>query len=268
MPQAPSDVARLVDAIAFTADRHRNQRRKDADATPYINHPVALARVLTAEGGVTDLETILAAVLHDTIEDTETTRNELAEKFGEDVAAVVAEVTDDKSVKKTQRKEMQIEHAPHLSSRAKAVKLADKICNLRDVAGSPPATWPLARRQEYFDWAKRVVDGLRGEHSVFEGIFDDVYRLRPPDDGGAAVIDENKKQHEALAAAHALVGSAAELTPCGMPSPAPYGFEGRAADYLFFYVAPLDGRMNFGASDYVAYSKKTGTAELWTGIGE
>lgn len=172
---------RLIQAIAFAADKHRNQRRKDAEASPYINHPIALADVLANEGGVDDEPTLIAAVLHDTIEDTETTVEELARVFGHEVAGIVLEVTDDKALSKAERKRLQIEHAPHISRRAKLVKLADKICNVRDVADKPPAGWPLARRQAYFDWAKAVVDGLRGVHAELERVFDEAYERRPAD---------------------------------------------------------------------------------------
>ena len=169
----------LIDALAFAAFKHRMQRRKDVDASPYINHPIALAQVLAVEAGVTDDKTLAAAVLHDTVEDTETTLEELNRRFGKKIATVVAEVTDDKSLPKVRRKQLQIEHAPHLSKRAKLVKLADKICNVRDMAGSAPKDWPLARRRKYFDWAKRVVDGLRGTHAVLEKAFDAAYARRP-----------------------------------------------------------------------------------------
>ena len=171
--------AKLIDAIAFAADKHRMQRRKDVDASPYINHPIALARVLAIEAGVEDEVVLCAALLHDTVEDTETTLEELHERFGERVAAIVAEVTDDKTLAKERRKGLQVEHSASLSRAAKLVKLADKICNLRDVATSPPPDWPLARRQEYFDWAKRVVDGLRGAHAGLEAIFDATFSTRP-----------------------------------------------------------------------------------------
>jgi guanosine-3',5'-bis(diphosphate) 3'-pyrophosphohydrolase len=173
------DVRRIVDAAAFAADRHRHQRRKDVHATPYINHPLQLAHVLMAEGDVDEVDTIIAAILHDTIEDTKTTADEIEARFGKEVAGVVMEVTDDKSLSKERRKQLQVEHAAHLSRRAKAVKLADKICNLRDVAASPPAGWELARKQEYFDWAKRVVDGLRGSYPKLEQAFDEAYARRP-----------------------------------------------------------------------------------------
>jgi guanosine-3',5'-bis(diphosphate) 3'-pyrophosphohydrolase len=178
-PFARADVGLILRALAFAAHKHRDQRRKGEDAPPYINHPIALANVLWNEGGVHDPVVIAAALLHDTIEDTETTRTELAAEFGDAIAGVVAEVTDDKALPKATRKQLQIDHAPELSQAAKLVKLADKICNLRDVAASPPVDWPLQRRQEYFDWAKAVVDGLRGVHAELERRFDEAYARRP-----------------------------------------------------------------------------------------
>ena len=131
------------------------------------------------EGGVTDVEVLCAALLHDTVEDTATTHEELAEAFGARIARIVAEVTDDKLLPKAERKRLQVEHAATLSPEAKLVKLADKTCNLRDVAVRPPAHWDLARRREYFDWAKRVVDGVRGAHPRLEAAFDAAYSKRP-----------------------------------------------------------------------------------------
>ncbi len=169
----------LLGAIAFAAAKHRNQRRKDADASPYINHPLQLAHVLASEGGVTDLKTLMAAVLHDTVEDTETTYDELREQFGKKVADAVMEVTDDKTLPKAERKQRQVEHAPHMSKRAALVKLADKTCNLRDVANNPPTGWPLKRKQEYFDWARQVVDGLPPVNDKLRRAFDAAFALRP-----------------------------------------------------------------------------------------
>lgn len=166
----------LIRAIAFAADKHRNQRRKDAEASPYINHPIALANVLANEGGIDDERVLLAAVLHDTIEDTDTTHDELVQWFGEEVARIVAEVTDDKSLPKAERKRLQIEHAAHISHAAQLVKLADKICNLRDILAMPPSNWSEERKREYFEWARRVVDGLRGAHAGLEAAFDETYR--------------------------------------------------------------------------------------------
>lgn len=170
-----ADLALLLKAAHFAADKHRMQRRKDADASPYINHPLTLANILVSEGNIDDLEVLTAALLHDTVEDTDTTPEELEREFGSRVAAVVAEVTDDKSLPKEERKHLQVAKAAHKSNAAKLVKLADKISNLRDIASSPPADWALQRREEYFHWAKRVVDGLRGANPQLEAAFDRAY---------------------------------------------------------------------------------------------
>ncbi len=169
----------ILRALEFAALKHRDQRRKDALASPYINHPIALAKVLTGEGGVVDPVVLAAALLHDTVEDTQTTPAELNETFGERIAGIVEEVTDDKSLPKAERKRLQVEHAAHLSREAKLVKLADKICNVRDVANHPPAKWDLTRRREYFEWAKAVVDKMRGTHPELERCFDEAYALKP-----------------------------------------------------------------------------------------
>jgi guanosine-3',5'-bis(diphosphate) 3'-pyrophosphohydrolase len=178
-PRPEKELALLFRALAFAAHKHRDQRRKDAEASPYINHPIALAEVLAGEGGVADVEVLAAALLHDTIEDTDTSFDELRAEFGERVAGMVAEVTDDKNLEKAERKRLQIEHAAGISPGAKLVKLADKICNLRDVADRPPAQWDLKRRQEYFEWAKLVIDRLRGAHPGLEAAFDAAYRRKP-----------------------------------------------------------------------------------------
>lgn len=170
---------RLISALAFAAHKHRDQRRKDAVASPYINHPIALANVLANEAGIDDEAVLIAAVLHDTVEDTETSEEELIREFGREIASVVLEVTDDQLLSKDDRKRLQVESAGTISRQAKLVKLADKICNLRDIATSPPAGWPVARKQEYFDWAKSVIDGLRGVHPLLETIFDEAFSHRP-----------------------------------------------------------------------------------------
>ncbi len=162
----------FIKAVAFAAEKHRHQRRKDADASPYINHPIALANVLANEGGIANVTVLCAAILHDTVEDTQTTVNELTALFGPSIAAIVQEVTDDKALAKHVRKQRQIEHAPHLSPEAKLVKLADKICNLRDILASPPPDWSAERKQAYFIWAAQVVAGVRGAHPGLEAIFD------------------------------------------------------------------------------------------------
>lgn len=171
---------KIILAANFAANKHRDQRRKDREASPYINHPLALAFVLTNEvAGIAEEDVIAAAILHDTIEDTDTSTAEINQLFGGTVLRIVLELTDDKSLPKAVRKQLQIDNASRLSREAKLVKLADKICNLRDMANSPPFDWPLQRQQEYFDWAKAVVDGLRGTHSKLEELFDQAYGLKP-----------------------------------------------------------------------------------------
>jgi guanosine-3',5'-bis(diphosphate) 3'-pyrophosphohydrolase len=169
----------LLQALAFSAHKHKDQRRKDVDASPYINHPISLASILCNEGHVTDIHVICGALLHDTVEDTDTTARELEEKFGPEIRDIVMDVTDDKTLDKGDRKRLQIEHAAHISDQAKLVKLADKISNLRDVAENPPPAWSLERCQGYFDWAKEVIDQLRGTHESLEAIFDKAYANRP-----------------------------------------------------------------------------------------
>jgi len=141
-----TQISLFVRAVHFAADKHRDQRRKDTKASPYINHPIALAQVLSEEAGITDINVLCAAILHDTIEDTHTTVNELQEHFGHSITDIVLEVTDDKSFPKEQRKKLQIEHASHKSPEARLVKLADKICNLRDLLASPPSGWSLEHK--------------------------------------------------------------------------------------------------------------------------
>lgn len=168
-------LALVLDAASFAADRHRQQRRKDIDASPYINHPLALARILAVEGGISDPQVIAAALLHDVVEDTETSQAEIEARFGALVAKIVAEVTDDKSKTKAERKRLQVEKAASKSPEAKLVKLADKISNLRDILASPPADWPQQRKAEYFAWAKHVVSGLRGVSPQLEAAFDAIH---------------------------------------------------------------------------------------------
>lgn len=171
-----SDLPLILRALHFAADKHSRQRRKDAVASPYINHPIAVAEALCSIGYVLDPLTLAAAILHDTIEDTETSGEELERYFGAPLRGVVEEVTDDKLLPSATRKRLQIEHAGTLSERARLVKLADKICNVRDVIQCPPQGWSTQRRREYVDWAHAVIDGLRGTNAALESHFDELYR--------------------------------------------------------------------------------------------
>jgi len=165
--------AALMAATMFAAEKHRGQKRKDARGTPYINHPIMVVNLMANVGKITDIEALQASMLHDTVEDTDATAEEIEQRFGYAVCSLVMEVTDDKSLPKTERKRLQIEHAPHLSPRAKVIKLADKIANITDMIESPPADWPPERRQQYLRWSNEVVAGCRSSHSALELLYDD-----------------------------------------------------------------------------------------------
>ncbi|RMF23870.1 MAG: bifunctional (p)ppGpp synthetase/guanosine-3',5'-bis(diphosphate) 3'-pyrophosphohydrolase, partial [Deltaproteobacteria bacterium] len=156
-----------------SARKHRMQRRKGADALPYINHPIEVADLLANTGKIDDPAALVAAVLHDTIEDTETSAEELERLFGSEVRRLVECVSDDKSLPKAERKRLQIEHAPELPLGAKWIKLADLTCNVRDIAADPPADWPVERRRQYLAWAEQVASGCRGSNAELERAFDE-----------------------------------------------------------------------------------------------
>ena len=162
----------ILKAFRFAAEKHNDQRRKDAKASPYINHLIGVTETLWTVGEVRDINLLVAAILHDTIEDTNTTAEEIKAEFGEDVLALVLEVTDDKSLPKETRKQLQVEHAPHKSERAKLLKIADKINNIRDIIKSPPESWSMERRQEYLLWSEKIVAGLRGATPELESQYD------------------------------------------------------------------------------------------------
>jgi GTP diphosphokinase / guanosine-3',5'-bis(diphosphate) 3'-diphosphatase len=167
---------RFLKGVAFAAEKHKDQRRKDATASPYINHLIAAASVLAEEGNVTDEDLLLAAILHDSVEDTETSFVEIEEHFGKSVAGIVREVTDDKTLPKTERKRLQEEYSPHASRQAKQLKIADKICNIRDIVHNPPTNWPIERKREYLLWTIRVVAGCRGINRLLDRVFDETIK--------------------------------------------------------------------------------------------
>lgn len=162
----------ILKAIRFSAEKHNDQRRKDAKSSPYINHPIRVAETLWTVGGVRDVTLLVAAILHDTIEDTATQPEEIQAEFGEDVLALVLEVSDDKSLPKPVRKQLQVEHAPHITPNAKLLKLADKLSNVQDILNSTPTDWSLERKREYLLWAEKVVAGLRGVNENLESHYD------------------------------------------------------------------------------------------------
>lgn len=164
----------FLEALEFAALKHRNQRRKGSEKVPYINHPVQVAKVLY-ECGCRNANLLVAALLHDTVEDTETQPEEIEQKFGSQVANLVMHVTDDKKLPYQERKRLQVVTAPKKPPLAKCLKIADKICNLRDLAADPPPDWSSERRQKYLYWAKDVVKGLRGENAELDHLFDQTF---------------------------------------------------------------------------------------------
>ncbi len=172
--------ALVLRATAFAAEVHTHQRRKGAAAEPYVNHVIEVGAALAACGA--PIAAIVAGLLHDTIEDGASagrpvTEAELAERFGGEVAAIVVEVTDDKTLPKAERKRLQVEKAPGKSQAARMVKLADKAANLRAITVSPPPSWDLARKREYLDWAEAVAAGCRGVNPALEAAFDTALAL-------------------------------------------------------------------------------------------
>ncbi len=169
------DTAVVFAALKFSAAKHRTQKRKDGES-PYINHPIEVAELLVRVAQVRDTETIAAALLHDTVEDTGTSPEELRENFGDQITGLVLECTDDKHLPKVERKRLQVVNASHKSPRAKLIKISDKICNINDIINTPPPDWSLQRRVEYLEWAEKVVAGLRGGCAELDALFD--HKLR------------------------------------------------------------------------------------------
>jgi GTP diphosphokinase / guanosine-3',5'-bis(diphosphate) 3'-diphosphatase len=179
LPLSSSDLAHILKAARFAAERHSAQRRKGPDHEPYVNHVIDVAALLAELLPGPDPALIMAAFLHDTVEDVGVTPAELERLFGADVAGLVLEVTDDKHLDKPDRKRLQIENAPKKSPRAQALGAADKICNLKSILENPPLLWSLSRKREYFQWAKQVVDGYPNLEPALRAEFDRVYRRMP-----------------------------------------------------------------------------------------
>ncbi|HET6990821.1 MAG TPA: HD domain-containing protein [Bacteroidia bacterium] len=166
---------KFVDSILFAAKSHAGQLRKDGK-TPYINHPLEVMHLLMHTGGIHDTDVLIAAVLHDVIEDTSVTAGEIAERFGENVSKIVQELTDDKSLSKEERKKQQLFSASQLSDSARLVRISDKICNVYDILYAPPGDWEMSRRKDYLEWANAVVGKIRGINKNLEKRFDELIR--------------------------------------------------------------------------------------------
>jgi (p)ppGpp synthase/HD superfamily hydrolase len=166
---------RILAAARFAAEKHAGQKRKGLAREPYINHLIEVAELIVAASETLDTNLVMAGLLHDTIEDTDTTAEDLEGRFGSDVTSLVLEATDDKSLPKETRKALQIETAPHKSPRAQTLKLADKISNLRSLLASPPAEWSTDRRRQYGEWARQVVQGFTTPNPVLKAQFDRTY---------------------------------------------------------------------------------------------
>jgi (p)ppGpp synthase/HD superfamily hydrolase len=171
-----AETAQLLRALDFAARKHRDQRRKGNHQAPYINHPIEVARLVATVGECDDIAVLQAAILHDTIEDTDATPEEIEREFGADVRDLVLEMTDDMSLPSPQRKLKQIDRAGSLSARAKLIKIADKIANVGDIARHPPDDWTTERREKYFNWTEQVVARVRGTNAALEASYDEALR--------------------------------------------------------------------------------------------
>lgn len=166
----------MIKAMHFASEKHRGQLRKGNLNTPYINHPIKVAYTLQTIGGITDETVLAAALLHDVIEDTDATHQDIANLFNKKIADIVLEVSDDKEKSKEERKQGQIDSAASLSYEAKLVRIADKICNVQDICGVDAPDWDYERKYEYIEWAGLVVDQVKGTHEVLESHFYDEHR--------------------------------------------------------------------------------------------
>ncbi|MEA3327944.1 MAG: HD domain-containing protein [Chloroflexota bacterium] len=173
MASQTPDLTTIFEACIFAANKHQGHIRKDQKGSPYITHPLLVAQAIWKIGGVTDTNILVAAILHDTIEDTKTTLMEIQDTFGKSILDIVLEVTDDKSLPRQERKWLQVVHAPGLSHPARIIKLGDKLVNCRDILNSPPKEWTLERRQQYIQWAVDVLYRIRGTNIALEAAFDD-----------------------------------------------------------------------------------------------
>ena len=171
------DLTKIIKACIFAANKHHGQIRKNLEGSPYITHPLLVAQIIWQIGGVADTNILVAAILHDTIEDTETTHAEIKETFGKEILDIVLEVTDNKNLPKDDRKRLQVVHASDKTYPARIIKWGDKLVNCRDILNSPPRDWPLERRQNYIQWAADVLFMMRGTNDAIESAFDEMLMM-------------------------------------------------------------------------------------------
>ncbi|XP_003694310.1 guanosine-3',5'-bis(diphosphate) 3'-pyrophosphohydrolase MESH1 [Apis florea] len=183
----------VMRCVNFAAIKHKDQRRKDEKETPYINHPIGVANILVQEGKIYDPVVIVAALLHDIVEDTNTTFEEIENEFGTEVCNIVKEITDDKNLHKAERKRLQIENANKRSQKAKLIILADKLYNLRDLKENVPVGWSQDRVKEYFKWAKSVIDRCRKTNFILERELDLIFAERVSKDREICTCKKSSK---------------------------------------------------------------------------
>jgi guanosine-3',5'-bis(diphosphate) 3'-pyrophosphohydrolase len=265
-------VGDLLRAVRFAADKHRDQRRRGIDASPYINHPIEVTELISRVGEVDDLAVLIAAILHDTVEDTKTTLDEIESAFGVEVRNLVAEVTDDKTLSKAERKQLQVEHTPHISDRAKLIKVADKSCNVRDIAHSPPHDWNAERRSEYLEWASRVVDGCRGTNDKLERHFDETLARATEASRNSGLgrehdaqrIDKNMAKSLALEYLAVRYSRSINLVRTDLAVGEVYAFD--PTGWIVFAVVGSEHRV--GATELVAVHEETGEVRYLGRSGE
>jgi len=164
--------SKLLVALQFAASKHKGQFRKGVHETPFINHPIRVATLLAENGEAGNENLLIAAILHDVIEDTDTTATDINTLFGDAVCKLVLECTDDKSLPSWERKQLQISYAPKASLCARKLKLADKICNIVDIREDPPKGWSVDRKLAYLTWSNAVYAGLKGINQRLDVLFE------------------------------------------------------------------------------------------------
>ena len=177
MKEKSSGLVLVFEALRYAAEKHKNQRRKGSEDTPYINHPIAVAYYLSSYAHIQDPHILAAAILHDTLEDTDATPEEIKEIFGSKVLKLVQEVTDDKTLPKNTRRRQQEKTVDQRSHGAKLIRIADKISNVYDLFHTPPAGWDPETRIEYLDWTERVINKIKGVNPSLENMYDEMLEM-------------------------------------------------------------------------------------------